>query len=123
MRIYISIILLIPLTVGAETLPDPTRPYGYGEIPPVVILEPDLPREQINWRLTAIRIAPQDKTAILNGRLVRVGDMVDGAVIVEINPAAVLIDFEDKRIRIDLLKVNIKKNKAAVYESSTEAIG
>jgi len=123
MRVYTCIVLLIPLMVGAETLPDPTRPYGYGVVQPVIVLEPDLPREQINWRLTGIRIAPQDKTAILNGRLVRVGDMVDGALIVEINPAAVLIDFEDKRIRVDLLRVNIKQNRAARHESSIQAVG
>jgi hypothetical protein len=121
MRTYACIILLFPLLTGAETLPDPTRPYGYGIIQHVIVLEPDLPREQVNWRLSGIRIAPKDKTAILNGRLVRVGDMVDGALVVEINPAAVLIDFEEKRIRVDLLKVNIKQDRSAANSSAPGA--
>ena len=117
MQILTCIVLLIPLMVGAETLTDPTRPYGYGVASPVIVLEPDLPREQINWRLTGIRISPKDRFAILNGRMLRVGEIVDGALLVEINPVGVLIDFEDKRIRVDLLNLNIKQDRAEVRKS------
>lgn len=117
MQSLICMILLIPLALSAETLTDPTRPYGYGVASPVIVLEPDLPREQVNWRLTGIRISPQDRFAILNGQMVRIGEMVDGALLVEISPAGILIDFEDKRIRVDLLKVDIKQDRVEVRKS------
>lgn len=108
------ILLMLPLSVAAESLPDPTRPFGYGIEPVLIIEEEDLPREQINWRLSGVRIAPDDRSAILNGKLLREGGMVDGAEVVEINPGSVLIDFENKRIRVDLLSFDIKQNDNAV---------
>lgn len=108
------LILLLPLSVAAEPLPDPTRPFGYGVDPIVVIQEEALPREQINWHLSGIRIAPDDRTAILNGRLLREGGTVDGAELIEIRPASVLIDFENKRIRVDLLNIDIKQHRTAI---------
>jgi len=108
------ILLMLPLAVAAESLPDPTRPFGHGIEQVVIVEEEDLPREQINWRLSGVRIAPDDRSAILNGKLLREGGMVDGAEVVEINPGSVLIDFENKRIRVDLLSFDIKQNDNAV---------
>lgn len=108
------LLILLPLPVAAESLPDPTRPFGHGVEPIQIIQEEALPREQINWRLSGIRISPDDRSAILNGKLLRVGETVDGAKLVEIRPASVLIDFENKRIRVDLLDLDIKQNRTAV---------
>jgi len=107
---------MLPLSVAAESLPDPTRPFGYGIEPVVIVEEEELPREQINWRLSGVRIAPDDRSAILNGKLLRKGGMVDGAEVVEINPDSVLIDFDNKRIRIDLLTLDIKQKNTAENE-------
>lgn len=119
MNYLVIFILCMPILAAAEVLTDPTRPYGYGAAPAIVIQDIELPREQINWRLTGIRIAEQDKSVILNGKLAREGDIVDGASINEIEPAAVVIDFEDKQIRVNLLRLNVKANERAEsnYES------
>ncbi|WP_259057514.1 general secretion pathway protein GspB [Methylohalomonas lacus] len=103
----------MPTFAAAESLPDPTRPFGYDTSPIEIVEEDELPREQVNWRLSGIRISPDDRSAILNGRLLREGEMVDGAELVEIRPASVLIDFDNKRIRVDLLTLDIKQERTS----------
>lgn len=119
MRYLILSMLLAPVFAVAEVLTDPTRPFGYGAAPQIVIQDIELPREQINWRLTGIRIAEQNKTAILNNKLVREDDTVDGARLLEIGPTSVLIQFEDKQIRVNLLRLNVKANERAESNNET----
>lgn len=119
MRYLILFVLLVPVFAVAEVLTDPTRPYGYGAAPVIVIQDVEMPREQVNWRLTGIRIAERDKTAILNDKLVREDDTVDGARLVEIEPTSVLIQFEDKQIRVNLLRLNVKANERAESNNET----
>lgn len=107
------LLLLLPTVTAAESLPDPTRPFGYGSSPVVIVEEEELPSEQVNWHLSGIRISPDDRSAILNGRLLREGEKVDGAELVEIRPVSVLIDFENKRIRVDLLSLDIKQERSS----------
>jgi hypothetical protein len=97
--------------IGNAELPDPTRPATYfaDESEPV-FFEEIVSKESINWKLSAIRISEKDKTAIVNGKLVRVGDDVGPAKIVEIKPLSVVIDHEDRKLIVRLLKNKVIKD-------------
>jgi MSHA biogenesis protein MshK len=70
--------------VSAESdlsvLPDPTRPAGVSDV------------ESIRNRgLTEIRITPHNRSAVIDGRTVRIGDTVNGAVVSDIRPDEVVL--------------------------------
>jgi len=111
-NIYLCFILMaIPLFVSANTeLPDPTRPANFidKDTEPVFIEVIDT-KEKISWRVTAIRISKDDRSAIVNGKLVRVGDEISSGTIAEINPLTVVVDYEDKKLIVRLFKNRVKK--------------
>lgn len=118
MRFLYYIAMLLPaMDLAAEQLPDPTKPLGYDAEPEMIIQEQNVQQENPVWRLNGIRIAEQSRSAILNGKVVKVGDTVNGAEVVEIKPAWVIIVHEKQRIRLELLDINIKRNKQAVAQN------
>lgn len=96
--------------IGNNELPDPTRPANYivKDTEPVFIELIDT-NEKISWRVTAIRISADDRSAIVNGKLVRVGDEIRSALISEINPLSVIIDYEDRKLIVRLFNNQVKK--------------
>lgn len=114
------ILCFLPATVwGAEQeLPDPTKPFGFDIEPELIIQQPTDRQKNVTWQLTGIRIAKSDRSAILNGRVVRVGDSVNGARVLEIEPAWVVIEHEKKRIRLELLDYDIKQNNRAMAQNN-----
>lgn len=105
------LIFFIPVcAVAMNDLPDPTRPADWlVQTEPVFVEQIQIPGKKIEWRLTAIRIAKNDRSAILNGKLVRVGDMVNSATVIEIQPRAVIVDHEEKKLIVKLLSMEVKK--------------
>ncbi len=93
----VSIILLFGplLTDGAELLRDPTRPYS---VMPVVI-----PAIAASFTVTAIFMSDKRRVAIVNGKRVSEGDLVDGATVVEILADALRLNFEGKAITTRVL--------------------
>jgi len=87
-------------------LPDPTRPYAFAT---AIEVEQDLPAAGVQWRLNGIRIRAGDRSAILNGRVVKPGDSVGGAKVVEINPAEVVLMQDSQKIVVKLVLSGIKK--------------
>lgn len=117
-KAYITILLWPGLVWGFEQLPDPTKPFGFDTQPELIIQERNISQEDISWNLTGIRIAKDSRSAILNGRVIREGDRVNGAQVMEIAPAWVIIEHEKQRIRLELLDINIKHKKQAVANNS-----
>lgn len=117
-KIQIVVLTLLPVFVSANAeLPDPTRPATYLDksVEPVYVEDFDTGiKAKINWELSAIRISENDRTAIVNGKLVRVGDEVESAKILEINPLSVLIDHEERKLIVRLFNSRVIKN----YKSS-----
>lgn len=104
--------MIMPLIVSSNTgLPDPTRPATYlvEESEPVYFEELD-DNQAINWKVSAIRISENDKSAIVNGKLVRVGDDIGPAKILEIKPLSVVIDHEDKQLIVRVFNNQVVKD-------------
>lgn len=109
---FFYIVCLSPMIALAKAeLPDPTRPAAYRpeNLEPVFFEEVSV-KENINWKLSAIRISDNDRTAILNGKLVRTGDDIGPAKVLEINPLSVVIDHEERKLIVRLFNIKVIKN-------------
>lgn len=117
----LTMLLLLSLNAGANTLPDPTKPYGY-DTPRTEIIEFIEPREGVTWILSGVRISEQDRSAILNGKVVRAGDWIKDARVISIETDAVVIEHLDDQIRIRLLDYDIKQRKDIVSAQRTDTV-
>jgi hypothetical protein len=94
---------------GAELLNDPTRPP--------VATAGEAPREvgkPLTWRLTSTIIGPRHQVAVINGRAVRAGETIDGAVLVGVAPGGALLQHGDRRIHLKLNTPTVKQTANAV---------
>lgn len=109
--------LAVMAAIAAENgaMTDPTRPMDYM---PASALSQPLPEELMDWRLTAVRIGKDGGSAVLNGRIVREGDQVGRARVVEIKPGIVVVDFERKRLEVRLFTGGVHKQKAKQADAS-----
>lgn len=99
------------VVVAKAELRDPTRPATFiAEDTASVYVEDINDNEKVNWKVSAIRISDKDKTAIVNGKLVRVGDDIGPAKVLEIKPLSVVINHEDKKLIVRLFNNQIKKD-------------
>ncbi|MEX2353012.1 MAG: general secretion pathway protein GspB [Gammaproteobacteria bacterium] len=101
-----AVLPLVAITGRAQALPDPTRPAQYQS----AIVVQDLPTELHDWRVTAIRISAQDRSAIVNGRIVRTGDDIGPATVLEIQPVQVILDYDNTKVAVRLFNdINIRQ--------------
>lgn len=96
-------------------LTDPTRPVDYL---PASARTQVLPEELIDWRLTAVRIGATDRTAVLNGKVVRAGDSVGRATVTEINPGIVTVELDRRLVQVRLHGAGVKTPTKANSETS-----
>ena len=96
-----------PVSAKAE-LPDPTRPADYRTSTEVIEVY-ELPKEYIDWYVSAIRIKNGDRSAIINEQLVREGEQVGPATVLEIKPVSVLLDYEGKHVVVRLFSNIVEK--------------
>lgn len=103
--------LLLPalmcVCISVRALTDPTRPYGYGEKPEFV--EVEIPEESTDWHLNGIRIEGENRRAILNGMMVREGEMIEKARVLTINQTSIVLEQGDKHLVIKMLDAKVKK--------------
>lgn len=89
------------VTASTETLSDPTRPVGTPHTP--------AGNGDGGWRLTATRITPSQRSAVINGSRVREGEEINGARILHIRHAQVQIATPDGVTTLQLLPAEVKK--------------
>ncbi len=106
---------------AVSELPDPTRPaYWLQQSQPVFVEQVQQPGRKIEWRVSAIRIAPDDRTAIINGKLVRVGDTVSTAIVREIQHASVIIEEDQKQLILRLFTTSSVKEDVVNKTKASE---
>ncbi len=101
----VIILLLAGLTglVQAEVLDDPTRPPGYR------LSAPGTKARAPGWHLSGIWIHEGRRLALINGRLVRPGQMVDGAKLVAVTPTTAKLQRGGRIITVRLVPRRIKQ--------------
>lgn len=105
LTILLLLCLSVPGVSAAVTTIDPTRPYLYDNLQQIQAFNP---QADLEWALSGVKITEGKKTAIINGRLVKEGDDLDGARVIEIKPAEVILLQGQQRIAIRLLLQDIK---------------
>ena len=93
------------------TLPDPTRPANYSSS---FTSGPVITKQRAEFSVRAIRISVTDRSAIVNGKLVRVGDEIGAAKVNEIKSFEVVLDYERQRVTIPLYARQVDKQYKTV---------
>ncbi|HET7306369.1 MAG TPA: hypothetical protein VFK24_00920 [Gammaproteobacteria bacterium] len=92
----------------AGTLHDPTRP-DYSSTARTVHAAP-------RWQLNSTLISAHRRLAMINGKTVGVGERVDGATVVSIEPGAVRLRRGGHQFTIHLIADTIKTHRAATAD-------
>lgn len=97
-----------PASAG-EMLTDPTQP-------PVLAAGRPAPsmKRPLQWRLTATIIGPQRRVAVINEQAVQIGQEIDGAMLVVVEPGSALLLHKNRKVQ---LKLNARTIKRTVSES------
>lgn len=111
-RSLLAVLFASVSAAAAAGLADPTRPPDYAALPQPV----EVPREVMDWQVSAIKITPDSRIAILNDQRVVAGDAVGPARVLAIEPGAVVLDYEGRELRVPLLRKNVKRAVGAVKE-------
>ncbi len=105
-----TIILLVSGIAGLARadagLPDPTRPADYSV---ARVIKEDISRQRTEFSVNAIRISGTDRSAIINGKIVRVGDDIGTAKVKAINTMEVVLNYERKLMVVPLYARGISK--------------
>lgn len=103
----ISIMFLLTFTAVYAQLDDPTRPPGYR------LALPGGKKAAVGtyFSLSSVRISSTRRSAIVNDRSVEPGDVVNGAKVVAIYPAAVKLKKQGKVFTVKLVSQEIKKTR------------
>ena len=89
-----------------EDLADPMQPlHQIIEAEPQAA--PDAP--PVSWEVQGIRIDRHHRSALINGQVARVGDIVDGATIIKIENDSVTLQSGTEPSTLRLLKHEIKQ--------------
>ena len=94
-------------TAGAATatpLNDPTRPPTAQ-----TVTSHKAVRKQPRWTLSSTLVSAQRRTAVINDRVVSVGEKINGARVLAIQPDSVRLRRHGSDITLVLLKKNVKR--------------
>lgn len=99
------------------SLPDPTRPPA-AHRSAVIRATIEQPQEFV---VTAIKITGDSRRALVNDRLVTLGDRIGEAEIVAIDAGVVVIDYLSQRLEVSLLPAGVRKTGPATAAASVKA--
>ena len=101
--LYYSALFALLLPVNATILQDPTRPPNA-----VSAYMKPATKPVSQWNLSSTLISNGRRNAIINGKLVSVGQTIKKAKIIAIRPNEVWLLHKKKKIRIKMLPQEIK---------------
>jgi hypothetical protein len=89
----IALSLTLCPAYAKEAILDPMRPPGKS----VLTISSEPARK---WNLTAILVSPERRLAMINNRLMEVGEKIDGAKVKVINSNTVELEVEGRRLTL-----------------------
>ena len=103
--IYVALLLLLAPAVSAETMSDPMRPPQSGAaVTPRNVGDP-------RWQVTGILVSSGRKLAMINDRLIGVGDKVDGARVRNIYGSSVELDIGGQLLVLRPVAASLRRNE------------
>lgn len=91
--------------IASGPLPDPTRPVVF---PGTGAERGDA--QPAKWSLTSVLIAPGRRVAVINGQVVQVGEKVNGARLVSVDPGSALLYCAGQKIQLKLISGSVKQS-------------
>jgi len=88
---------------ATEPLPDPTRPVLMGGVQKAKTADPK------HWQLTSVLISAQRRVAVINDQVVRIGQNINGAKLLTVEPGSALLSHAGRRIRLELIAEPVKR--------------
>lgn len=101
MRFLFCLILLAAITTGSTVAADPTRPPSPAEIRAWFEGDSDAPGAS-TLRLQSVLLSEYRRVAIINGQRLGVGDRIDQAEIVAIEPGRVILNRAGETISLTI---------------------
>ena len=95
--------LTLVIMPSKASMNDPTRPPAFNVT--TVTKKAVDPR----WVLSSTLVSREHRNAVINNRVVSLGDVVSGARVVEIEPMRVVLNRNGQQIVLMLLEKNIKQ--------------
>ena len=105
-----GLILLLcgPVSAAAAAtgrLQDPLRPVRYQA--PVNKKQAEV--QPLNWHLSAVLLSEKRAVAVINGRSLRLGDLLDGYKLIKIEPGKVLLRNKQQQVILRRSGTGLKK--------------
>ncbi len=118
--------MIFPAWVMASN--DPTQPPTVNNkvLKPAVKASPKrvvIEKKVANWILKSTLISSDRKTAVINDKVLSVGEKVDGAKLIKILPGKVKIRVKGRIKTLRLIKKDVKNNMRKVSHQSSRKNG
>jgi hypothetical protein len=101
------LILSVPVLVQAQ-LDDPTRPPGYRLVLPG---GKKAGKTSSHFSLSSVYISSTRRVAVINDHRVESGEFINGAKVLAIQPAAVILQKQGRTFTVRLLSQAVKKTR------------
>lgn len=102
---YLGLLIgLVSMPVQAQ-LQDPTRPADFV----ATVSAGEAEGGETGWELTSILVSPQRRVAIINGKAVRVGELLAGAKVLNITLSGVALRHRGEVINLKLVPIAVKQ--------------
>ena len=108
----LAMLLAVIANVAAEIKEDPLRPPGYRNAGASAPTKRSAP----SWQVNEILISDTRRVAIVNANSVKLGESVNGARVVAIEPGYVTLEFNNRLITARLKMVPVKRRVTARAE-------
>ncbi len=105
----VVILLVWPISTVAEVLLDPMRPEHY--LPSASVEKSG--RQVVDttsWSLTAVLSAADRTVAVINGKSLQKGDVLEGYTVMDIQPDHALLHSGEKQLLLPRVGTGLKKN-------------
>lgn len=98
---FSGLFLLLLLAIDTQAFNDPTKPPGFSSSP--VARKPLV--------LNSLLVSKTRKVAVINGKPMSEGDVVEGAKLLKINQSSVIMAVRGKRLVLKPKRVSVRQEK------------
>ncbi|MEM1436547.1 MAG: hypothetical protein AAGG11_21030 [Pseudomonadota bacterium] len=116
-----GLLLWVPsgLVGAAEALRDPTRPPSASPVPAAPTASAPVSDQQVQLALQSVLVSDLRRRAMINDRLVRVGDRLAGLLVVDISSDGVVLKGATETVTLNLPLDRVKQLRERPQQSET----
>lgn len=103
-KFLLSSLLLVLMNTAYAEQADPTRPFGASATR-------HLGEKTSKLVLQSIMVTAQTKKAVIGGKLMKIGDKINGYELISISPKTVVLASSQRRMKLSLFSGVVAKSK------------